>query len=315
MSAARWSFAAAVAVVLPLTPAWAQTETCSEPYSRIQFGAAIGKVDDAFRNTDAREAKNLLQEIGKDLLCHDEVVDRLLFGKFARFMALQRFFEQDEDGVKRWAGTARSAGIDLPYDERVFPVAFVDIVVGMEEIPVGGPSSGLNPPPGGGVFLDGALLLEPRAMAEVPHLVQVFDRDQLLLGAYWQTGAAFEDGVLGDVAAPKTPKWWTGDGASSARNRVADRGSDKPGGGGGGAPVVPLVVSGGLLAVSGVSYALAGSAAGKLPDATTSADLTSARSQANTWVLVSGVALAGAVGVGVGGVLVSHDGVWFTGRF
>jgi hypothetical protein len=301
------------------SPAFAQQEICSQAYSRIQFGAAIGKVDDAFRNSDAREAKGLLQQIGKDLLCHDEVVDRLLLGKFGRYMALQFFFEQDEEGARRWMGLAQSAGVDLPFDERVFPPAFVDLVSNLEAPPLGGPDGGLNVPSGGGVFLDGALLIEPKAGAESPHLLQVFDRDQELLGATWQTGAAFEASVLGDVAAPKEPKWWTGDGASSARSKVPA--TDDGGGGaraprdGGGFPVVPVVVSGGLVALSGVSYALAASAAGTLPDATSASELTSTRSRANTWVMVSGVSLAGAVGVGVGGFLVSHDGLTFGGRF
>ena len=40
--------------------AFAQQEACSEPYSRIQFGAAVGKVDSAYRNNDVRLAKDCL---------------------------------------------------------------------------------------------------------------------------------------------------------------------------------------------------------------------------------------------------------------
>jgi len=298
-------------LLLWLGLASAQQEVCSEPYSRIQFGAAIGQVDDAYRNNDVREAKELLQEIGDDLRCHDEVIDRLLLSKFARFMSLQFFFSQDEEGAKRWGTTASLAGEELPYDARIFPDTFIDLMNGMEEPLIGGPDSGLAVPPGGGVFLNGDLLLEPRVAAEVPHFVQVFDRDQILLGAYWQTGAAFEQPILGDTTNPKPPKWWTGDGATSARNRTVVAGEKK----GSNFPVVPVVAAGGLAVISGVSYGLAASAAGKLPDATTGEELTSARSQANAFVLVSAITAAGAVGVGIGGVLVSHDGLRFTGRF
>jgi hypothetical protein len=161
------------------------------------------------------------------------------------------------------------------------------------------------------VFVDGDLLLAPEVVAEVPHFVQVFDRDQVLLGAYWQTGAAFEGPILGDNTNPKAPKWWTGEGATSARNRTI--GKEK--GGGSSFPVVPVVAAGGLAVLSGVSYGLAASAAGRLPDATTGQELTSARTQANAFVVVSAAAAAGAIGFGIGGVLVSHDGVRFQGRF
>lgn len=289
--------------------AWSQTEVCGEPYSRIQFGAAVGQVDDAYRNNDVREAKALLQKAGEDLRCHDEVIDRLLLSKFARFMALQFFFDQDEEGAKRWGTTASLVGEELPYDARIFPPTFVELMRNMEEPVIGGPESGLAVPSGGGIFLDGSLILEPRAVAEVPHFVQVFDKDQFLMGAYWQTGAAFENAVLGEDRSPKAPKWWTGEGASSARNRDLNPKS------GGSFPVVPVVAAGGLVVISGAAYVLASSAAGRLPDATTGQELTSARTEANAFVVVSGVALAGAVGVGLGGVLVSHDGVRFHGRF
>jgi len=299
------------ALLLWLGLSFAQTEVCREPYSRIQFGAAIGQVDDAYRNNDVREAKELLQEIGDDLLCHDEVIDRLLLSKFARFMSLQFFFSQDEEGAKRWGTTAGLAGEDLPYEARIFPSTFVDLMNDLEDPPVGGPAGGLAVPPGGGVFVDGDLLLAPKVVAEVPHFVQVFDRDQVLLGAYWQTGAAFEQPILGEATNPKTPKWWTGEGATSARNRTLDNNK----GGGSDFPLVPVVAASGLAVLSGVSYVLAASAASRLPDATTGKELTSARTEANALVVVSGVAAAGAIGVGIGGVLVSHDGLRFRGRF
>jgi hypothetical protein len=293
--------------------AFAQQEKCGEPYSRIQFGAAVGQVDDAYRNNDVREAKAVLQKAGEDLRCHDEVIDRLLLSKFSRYMALQFFFDQDEEGAKRWGATAKAAGADLPYDARIFPTIFVELMNDLEEPLMGGPSSGLAVPPGGGIFVDGSLITAPVTAAEVPHLVQVFDKDQALLGAYWQTGAAFEAAVLGSDTNPKPPKWWTGDGASSARSRTTDDGNKS--GGGGSFPVVPVVAAGGLLVASGASYFLASSAAGQLPNATTGQELTSARTQANAFVVVSGVCLAGAIGVGVGGVLVSHEGIVFHGRF
>jgi len=294
--------------------AFGQTEVCEKPYSRIQFGAAIGKVDDAYRKSDVREAKELLQDIGEQLICHDEVVDRVLFGKFTRFMALQFFFEQDEEGAIRWGTTAKSTGTELTYDRRVFPDVFVDLIEEAEEPIEGGPDGGLAVPPGGGVFLDGDLLVEPKTQAEIPHLVQVFDRDQVFLGAYWQTGAAFDKSVLGD-ATPSAPKWWTGDGASSARKRKGPSTVREVREAESGVPIVPIAVGGGLLVVSGATYAVAAVTAGGMSDLTTSQELTSARSTANTMVLVSGLSLAGAIGVGVGGVLVSTEGVRISGRF
>jgi len=300
-----------IALLWTLSTASAQTEVCATPYSRIEFGAAVGQVDDAYRNNESREAKYLLQQIGEKLLCHDEVVDRLLLAKFARFMALSYFFDQDEEGAIRWGSTSKGTGAALTYDSRIYPEVFVDLLEDAPEPVTGGPGGGLNVVSGGGVFLDGSLLQAPEALAEIPHLVQVFDRDQVFLGSYWQTGAAFDPSILGDDK-PKAPKWWTGDGASSARNRDPAATTSS---GGGDFPVVPVAVGGGLLVVSGVSYALASVTAGSMSDLGTGAELTTARTRANSLVLVSGLTFAGAVGIGVGGVLVSHDGITFRGRF
>ena len=92
------------------------------------------------------------------------------------------------------------------------------------------------------------------------------------------------------------------------------------------APIVPLIAGGGLLVASGVMYALAGSAKAKFKCnpaeggtdcPTTSEELTALRSRANLFVLGSGIALVGGLGIGVTGILVEDETPTLTlsGRF
>ena len=161
------------------------------------------------------------------------------------------------------------------------------------------------------MFLSGELALEPDAYLEIPYLVQVFDKDQNLVEGWWQDGTVYPDGMITSRSRThEAPWWWTGDGPTSAQNRTAN--INNMGGSttrGEPLPVVPLVGSGVLLIASGVAYYFADSSAATLPDQQTAADLTAARTRTNLLVLASGVGVAGAIGVGVGGVLLHGNGV------
>ncbi|MEQ1507319.1 MAG: hypothetical protein ABMB14_34135, partial [Myxococcota bacterium] len=74
-------------------------------------------------------------------------------------------------------------------------------------------------------------------------------------------------------------------------------------------PVIPVVVTLALAAASGGTYLLADSTAATMADQSTPEGLTAVRTKTNLLVFASGATLAGAVGVAVGGVLLSVDGV------
>ncbi len=309
-----------IGLLFLLASAHAQVEVCTEPYSRIQLGAAIGDVSDAYADRDLDTAKTELNEIGERIVCLDEVVDRALIAKFTRFMAINYFFEQDDVSAVRWGRASRHADATLSWDEREFPPdhPLRLLLDGLDPAaPVQDATHGLDVPRGGGVFASGILLVLPDGIADTPTLVQVFDGDRELVGAYWQDGVVFREWVLSDKrkeVAP--PRWWSGDGPSSFSDLSGAPQATLSASRGDGLPLVPIVVSGGLLLTSGIAYALAGAAAGSLADQTSSEDLTKVRSRANMLVVLSGAALAAGVGVGVGGVLVDGGaGARFTLRF
>ncbi|MBT3222159.1 MAG: hypothetical protein HN348_24050, partial [Proteobacteria bacterium] len=72
----------------------------------------------------------------------------------------------------------------------------------------GPPEQGLAPPKKGAVFWNGLLLTDAKVRAETPGLIQAFDKDGLLVKAYWQDGSMFQPDLLGAVAEVKPPKWY-----------------------------------------------------------------------------------------------------------
>ncbi|HHO49500.1 MAG TPA: hypothetical protein ENK18_01205 [Deltaproteobacteria bacterium] len=298
--------------------AMAQTEVCTEPYSRIQFGAAIGQVTDAFADEDLLDARDRLDEIADRLPCLEEVLDKRLFGKFARYMATAYFYAQDEEAARRWGLASRLADPDLRWNDEDFPVGhpFRELVEGASMPSRGSPeTAGLQPEKGGALFLSGDLLLTAEAYTELPYLLQSFDKSGCPIDGWWQDGTVFPDAVL--TERPKeleAPAWWT-EGRDATTNCTF--GTPERGGGraGGGEPLPwgTVVGSGALAIASGVTYLLADSTARSLGEQTSAGALTRTRTQANLLVLASGMSLAGALGVGVGGVIVHANG--FTIRF
>lgn len=296
----------------------AQTEVCTEPYSRIQFGAAIGQVTDAFADEDLLDARDRLDEIADRLPCLEEVVDKRLFGKFARYMATAYFYAQDEEAARRWGLASRLADPDLRWNDKDFPVGhpFRDLVEGAILPSVGGAEGqGLQPEKGGGLFLNGDLLLQAEAYTELPYLLQSFDKEGCVVDGWWQDGTVFPEAVLTERPRElEQPSWWPdgqdatyctfevggGRGEKIRKTRPVDR--EPP-------PWAAIAGSGTLAIASGVTYLLADATARTLGEQTSADALTQTRTQANLLVLASGVSMAGAVGVGVGGVIVHANGI------
>jgi hypothetical protein len=294
-------------------------DACESPMSRIQLGAAVGEVTDSLAISELIEARETLNEIHRRLPCLEEVVDRKLLALFARYNAVVYSYGQEEDLARGWALASRMADPDLKWDERSFaesdPVrVMIDGAIVPEPTRMQGKM--LAPPRGGGVFVNGQFAAFPEAPSGTQILVQVFDRSGARVEAFWQVGAAFPATVvLSGDEAQKPPSWWQGDAPVSSTTPmpapVAVR-PPKPVRPPSDFPVVPVAGAGVLAAIAGGTYAFAWQTKQKLPDATPG-DVAGIRTTANTLVLVSSVSLAGAVGVGVGGVLVSANG--FTVEF
>lgn len=287
-------------IALLAASAWAQ-QTCIQPMSRIQLGAALGDIDESFREEDILDARIRLDQLGDRFPCYEEPMDPGLFARYARYVALAWFYKQDDDQAMRWGLSSRWADPDLAWDAVRFPREHPlrQKVTESAMPPLGGEDLHFVVPRDGAVVVNGRLVTEPRVPADLPVLVQVFDGNRLLVAAFWQDGNVFPTDFVapGEEPLPR-PSWWGAPSTPSAVTR--DR---RP------FPVVPVATGGVLLVASGVSYALAASAAATMPDLRTSEELTSARTRANALVVVSAAALAGGLGIGVGGVLLTAEGV------
>jgi hypothetical protein len=310
----------------------AQDATCAAPYSKIQLGAAIGEISDALAVSDLADAEQHVQQVHDRLPCLDEVVDKHLFALFARYEAVVTFFSQQEDEAELWARASLLAEPDLGWDDKQFPPTHPLRKLFAEQTlpaPTSLQESGLLVPKGGGLFVSGTFVPRPTAYEDVPALVQVFDKGRARVDGYWQEGTRFLDRVLTNRVADVPPPAWLGTTAPPPHDvAVAPRPSPAPKpdpvvrpspvpapkpvpepkpthAGGGHVPVVPIAVAAGFALVSGGTYALAGTYAAQLPDAQNEAQLTKVRSNANLMVLVSGVSAVGAVGFGVGGIVLS----------
>ncbi len=294
---------------------------CEGDWDNARVLTTLDEADATLMEADIPATRKLLRSIASGFPCLEELAEKPVLGRFGRTMALMSFFEQDEIGAARW-GTM--ANVTDPDGEWAVPEGHPlrDIIDEAEEPVMGRAEGGFKIQEKGAVFMNGTLVLEPQGLSEVPYLVQIFDKNGFPYNNFWQDGAAFNETVLdpeGPVLEP--PKWYdaetntikgTGERAKVKDEKPAkDKKDREP------LPIIPLAASGGLLTTSAITYAIAAGAKGSLPDATDPAGLTKARSTANSMVMISGLTFAGAIGVGVGGVMVSTTGNGFLlqGRF
>jgi len=309
-------------------PAVAQEEACPADANVAQLREQIDTATRALTEANLASARPALSRAQFLFVCVPEPADSADLAQFARQMAFLYFYKQDEFSATSWGLLSRYADRKLPWPADILPThPFRELLEQVEDTPMGGPAAlGLLPPKGGGIFLDGRLITEPRANAEVPHLVQVFDKKGALVKAYWQEGAVFSGDLLSsETTPPKPPKWYdaaTGSSQVAGTTAKPDK-PDKPAKppktprtGGGGPSWAAIGAGGGLVVVSGVLYGLGAAQHGKLADADSPEDLTRTRSSANMFVVGSGVAAAAAAGaVGAGILLGDTNGVVLNVRF
>jgi hypothetical protein len=277
-----------IALLLAL-PAHAQ-QSCLQPMSRIQLGAALGEVTDDLEDGDRAEATVRLTDLADRMPCLSEPADPALIARYARYRAVVASLGQDEDLALRWGLASRLADPDLPWDDALWPPGS-PLRQRLDGAALPAPIAsvgGFVLPKGGAVYVDGAPLALP-ATTDLPHLAQRFDGEGERLDGRWLDGPSFPpDWIAVDAGvvatAEPTPV------ARTDRRR---------------APIGPILASGLLLGASGATYALAGASAGSMDGLSTSEDLTAARSRANAFVVASGATFAGALGVGVGAVVLS----------
>lgn len=293
---------------------------CEGTWNTGRIGETLNQVDAALVEADLGSAKSGLASLDKGWPCIEDFAYPPILAQYARDMGLLRFYEQDEPQAIKWGLYARALdpngawpgelGSDHPY------MALLD-----EEEPASETRAEgwLVPPEGGAIFVNGKFAPEPTAFGGVPAFVQHFDKVGYPVQNYWQDGAAFlEEAISAEGEATPPPKFWdpeTGEVKVSKepakvkleKIKVEKAPSDFP--------VVPVATAGGLAAVSGITYALAGATSSSLANATTEDQLTRARSTTNVLVLISAVTGAGAIGVGTGTVLATGNGVMWNVKF
>jgi hypothetical protein len=295
--------------------AQAQEEVCSGDFTHANWAGAMDQADEVLASFKIDAVKALLKETQKKVPCLDAIAKPSHLGRFARQHALVAFYEQDEITATRWGMLQRYAAPDMPWPEDIgedHPLR--EILDFADEPTLAGPSDkGLVFPKKGAVFMNGRLLTEPKARAEIPNLIQVAEKSGDITTQYWQDGAAFKDDLLGEPGAvPEMPKWFIpeDDGGSDAVASV-EASSDNPEkpekidrpkpekGPSSGPKVANLAASAAMAVVAGTLYGVGGASHGGLKSATSESELASVRSRTNILAMSSGVAIAGAIGVGV----------------
>jgi hypothetical protein len=162
-----------------------------------------------------QQAAELVDSVERSLPCLDDRADIADVGRFAQQESLVAFYDQDSDETVRWGLLARYTLQEDPWEYG--PPAWRDLVDQAPDPPVAGPDGGLSFPRGGGILLNGLLLEAPKARVEVPHLVQVVDRDGLPVTTAWQDGAAFAPELLGPPLPLEVPEWYVSPPAGNRR--------------------------------------------------------------------------------------------------
>jgi len=203
-----------ILLALSYNTAGAEEIRCTEPMTNEELEEELLRLEPGILDSQPLVIADF-NALGQRVPCLDEVIDRVLLGRFAHLMSLASFSTQDEEATLQWFHVAASAAPGLEWPEALRANHPLHGLMA-PEIEVGGPpDKGLAPPARGGVFIDGQLALQPRAHVEILHLVQVFDKQGLRVSSYWQDGAAFPDWLLGPTAPLQAPEWWVASGHQS----------------------------------------------------------------------------------------------------
>jgi len=182
--------------------AFAQDAPCDASFDINRMIEGMNLVDASFEAFDAENARVVLKAMHTDMSCLEDRVHPRHLVRYARQRSMSAFFDQDEMEMGYWA---QLAGVepDMAWPPSVTPDHPVRDQLGfvlMEEpLTVDGV---LTPPKGGGVLLDGTLVIEPTTTPDAPHFLQHVDRNMTVLASFWQDGVVFPTSTLAKVGEP-----------------------------------------------------------------------------------------------------------------
>lgn len=205
------SFALAYSLgVVHGSDAWAQ-DTCAAAYTHADWRKEMDDIDGAFKAFDLDAARIKIDSTWRNVGCLNEVAHPGHIARFARQRALLYFFDQDEDSAIKWGLLSRYAAPDFPWPaDMAEDHPFREMLTNAEDPPIGGPDdASLLIEKKGAAFINGKPLLEPKARAEVPNLIQIADKKGAVLVTFWQDGAAFATDMIGPPGVVlEVPKWY-----------------------------------------------------------------------------------------------------------
>ncbi len=294
---------------------------CEGTWDNARVSKLLDEAAAALGGADLATAKTVLNEVDTGIGCLEDRMTAELLARYARSVALLRFYEQDETQAIKWGVYGRALDPDGTWPgELPEGHPFLALLAEEPEPTLARAEGWLVPPEKGAVLINGRFAAEPEAWPDLPALVQLFDKVGYPIETFWQDGIAFRDDLLSDEGGPVEPPGYYNPATGHLKVakkpakvklekiKVEKAPSDFP--------VVPVATAGGLAALSGLSYALAGAAAAGLENAENTEELTRARSTTNTLVVISAATGAGALGVGLGTWLADGEaGVRWTVRF
>ena len=227
----RWFLHAMMWTVCLALPGLAQAQNCpADGYGNAQLADATNTARDAMAQFDLPFSARTLNEAGALIPCYEEIVDPRVLADYARMRSLIAFYNQDEIGAIRWGFLAKNAYPALPWPDDMDEMhPYREMMEFSDEPPIGGPmDKGLAFPKGGAILMNGYLIEEPKAPAEVPVVLQLLDKKGVVFQTFWQDGAAFPEALLADPGGKyKVPKWYapwdfSTDSAVASEPAVAD---------------------------------------------------------------------------------------------
>ncbi|MFT7518744.1 MAG: hypothetical protein ACI9MC_000876 [Kiritimatiellia bacterium] len=193
------------------TSAHAQ-QGCDTAYDVNLFIKSMNKADVAMAEFDLDMFRNTLELAHAMLPCTKDQIHPNHIVRFARMNAIAAFFDQDPMTMEGWAFLSQSGGTAPWSDDMGEDHPFRSTVADefSEFSKSGPPGAFLNVPPGGGVLINGFLVLTPEAIEEAPNFVQVMDKNGMVLDSYWMDGTGFDAKILrGDDGGVAAPTWYS----------------------------------------------------------------------------------------------------------
>lgn len=173
---------------------------------------ALTAADRYLTARDFVNAKRLVLWTQERVPCLETLVLPDEVGRFAQQAAFIATLDEDADQADSWARlaattTANRAPTWLPADH-IGGVVLRDAEAATWFDPREG---NLTPPSGGGLFLNGQLILSPHAPTETPYVLQSVNRSGDVETTSWQFGDPFDDKLVDLEAkkAPSVPRWWS----------------------------------------------------------------------------------------------------------